>query len=50
MDETRFVVSDAAWSRIEPLLVGKQGDRGVTGKDNRVFLEAVLWRVRTGLP
>lgn len=50
MDDTRFVVSDAAWLRIEPLLVGRQGDRGATGKDNRLFLEAVLWRVRTGLP
>ena len=29
---------------------GKEGDAGVTGKDNRLFLEAVLWRVRTGLP
>lgn len=50
MDETRFVVSDAAWLRVEPLLVGRQGDRGATGKDNRLFLEAILWRVRTGLP
>ena len=29
---------------------GKQGDSGATGKDNRLFPEAVLWRVRTGLP
>ena len=50
MDATRFMVSDAAWTRIEPHLAGRQGDRGATGKDNRLFLEAVLWRVRTGLP
>ena len=36
--------------RIAPLLPGKPGDRGRTAKDNRLFLEAVLWRVRTGAP
>ena len=29
---------------------GKASDRGVTTRDNRLFVEAVLWRVRTGLP
>lgn len=28
----------------------KVGDRGRSGKDNRLFLEAVLWIVRTGSP
>lgn len=46
----RFVISDAAWEQVAPILPGKPGDRGVTAKDNRLFLEAVLWRVRTGLP
>lgn len=46
----RFVVSDAAWEQVAPILPGKAGDRGVTAKDNRLFLEAVLWRARTGLP
>ena len=32
------------------MLPGKASDSGVTAKDNRLFLEAVLWRVRTGLP
>jgi len=50
MDEDRFVISDDVWVRMEPHLPGKEGDRGATGKDNRLFLEAVLWRVRTGLP
>ena len=49
MDEQRFVISDDVWARLGPLLPGKQGDSGATGKDNRLFLEAVLWRVRTGL-
>jgi transposase len=46
----RFVISDAAWEQVAPILPGKPGDRGVTAKDNRLFLEAVLWRARTGLP
>ena len=50
MDEQRFVISDDVWGRLRPLLPGKPGDSGATGKDNRLFLEAVLWRVRTGLP
>ena len=33
-----------------PLLPGKATDPGATGKDDRLFLEAVLWRVRTGVP
>ena len=50
MDEQRLAVSDEAWARLEPHLRGKKSDSGVTGKDNRLFLEAVLWRVRTGSP
>ena len=50
MDEERFVISDELWVKIAPLLPGKSGDRGATGRDNRLFLEAVLWRVRTGSP
>src|SRR4051794_15503892 len=50
MDRERFVVSDTVWEKIEALLPGKKSDRGVTAKDNRLFLEAVLWRARAGLP
>ncbi len=44
------MVSDAVWEKVASLLPGKASDPGVTGKDNRLFLEAVLWRVRTGSP
>ena len=47
---SRFVVSDAAWEKVAPLLPGKASDPGATARDNRLFLEAVLWRVRTGVP
>ena len=30
--------------------LGKVTDRGRSGKDNRLFLEAVLWIARTGSP
>jgi transposase len=50
MDQDRFVVSAAVWAKIALLLPGQATDPGATGKDNRLFLEAVLWRVRTGSP
>ena len=46
----RAVLNDAQWERIAPLLPGKVGDPGRSGDDNRLFLEAVLWVVRTGAP
>jgi transposase len=50
MRSERFVVSDAQWQVLAPLLPGQASDCGVTARDNRLFLEAVLWRVRTGAP
>ena len=50
MNKDRFVLNEAVWQRIAPHLPGKASDRGVTATDNRLFLEAVLWRVRTGSP
>ncbi len=46
----RRVLSDAQWARIAPLLPGKAGDPGRTADDNRLFVEAVFWIVRTGSP
>ena len=50
MNEQWFVVSDVLWQRLEPYLPGKASDAGAKAKDNRLFLEAVFWRVRTGSP
>ena len=50
MNEDRTVLTDAMWARIEHILPGKAADPGVTAADNRQFLEAVLWRIRTGSP
>ena len=46
----RKMLRDDQWARIEQLLPGKATDRGVTAKDNRRFVEAVLWIMRTGSP
>ena len=46
----RLLLLDDQWHRIEPLLHGKASDRGVTAKDNRLFVEAILWIARTGAP
>jgi transposase len=46
----RRVLSDAQWAQVAPLVPGKAGDPGRSGADNRRFLEAVLWIVRTGAP
>ena len=46
----RTVLRDDQWSRIEQFLPGKATDCGVTAKNNRLFVEAVLWIIRTGSP
>jgi transposase len=43
-------LSDKQWERIAPELPGKVGDPGATARDNRLFVEAVLWIARTGAP
>ena len=45
---TRRVLTDAQWAVIEPYCRGKITDPGQTGRDPRLFVEAVLWIVRTG--
>ena len=44
----RYELSDAQWARIAELLPGKKGDRGRTAKDNRIFVDGVLWVLRSG--
>ena len=46
----RTVLSDTQWDRIKGLVPGKESDRGVTGRNNRLFVESVLWVARTGAP
>src|SRR6476646_8103336 len=46
----RFGLRDDQWARIKNLLPGREGSVGVTAADNRLFVEAVLYRFRTGMP
>src|SRR4051794_34118808 len=46
----RYSMRDDQWERIQDLLPGRVGHVGVTAKDNRLFVEAVLYRYRTGVP
>jgi len=46
----RHALSDRQWEAIKDLLPGKAGDVGVTAKDNRLFVDAVLYQYRTGIP
>ena len=46
----RYEITDENWERIRDLLPGKAGDPGRTAKDNRLFINAVLWVARTGAP
>ena len=46
----RDVLTDAQWAKIEPQCLGKRSDPGRSGRNNRLFIEAVLWIARTGSP
>ena len=46
----RHAISDEDFDRIKDLLPGRAGTRGVRAKDNRLFVDAVLWIGKTGSP
>lgn len=46
----RYGLRDEQWERIKDLLPGREGHVGVNAKDNRLFMEAVLYRYRAGIP
>ena len=45
---SRQELSDRIWAKMEQHLPGKVTDPGRTGRDNRQFMEAILWLARTG--
>ena len=47
---SRYALSDAHWERIKDLLPGQAGQPGATARDNRLFVDAVLYRYRAGIP
>lgn len=46
----RYALRDDQWERIKDLLPGRDDTVGVTARDNRLFVEAVLYRYRAGIP
>ena len=46
----RYGLRDDQWERIKDLLPSREGSVGVTAADNRLFVEAVLYRYRAGIP
>src|ERR1700720_1149298 len=45
----RFGLRDDQWERIKDFLPGREGHVGGTAADNRLFVDAVLYRYRTGI-
>ena len=46
----RHDISDATWELLEPHLIGGKGTWGGNARDNRQFIDAVFWILRSGAP
>lgn len=46
----RHALTDEQWDRIKDLVPGKDGDPGRSGSNNRLFIDAVLYVLKTGVP
>ena len=46
----RYALRDDPWERIKDFLPGRAGPVGGTAADNRLFVDAVLYRYRAGVP
>lgn len=45
----RYALRDDQWDRIKDWLPGREGHVGGTAKDNRLFVDAVVYRYRAGI-
>lgn len=50
MAQTRYALTDEQWAQIADTLPGRDGSVGVTAKNNRRFVDAVVYKFRTGIP
>lgn len=46
----RHEINDEQWKRLETLLPGREGTSGKRARDNRAFINAVVWIGKTGGP
>ena len=46
----RYALRDDQWLKIKDFLPGREGHVGGTAPDNRLFVDAVIYRYRTGIP
>lgn len=46
----RYALTDVQWELIKDLLPGSAGHVGRPAADNRLFVDAVLYRYRAGIP
>ncbi len=46
----RHDLSDKVWKLLEAHLPGREGSWGGIARDNRQFINAVFWIIRTGAP
>ena len=46
----RYALRDDQWLKIKDVLPGREGHVGGTAADNRLFVDAVIYRYRTGIP
>ena len=48
--QRRHELTDEQYKKIEDLLPGRPGHVGVTAKNNRTFINGVIWIFKTGAP
>jgi transposase len=46
----RKLLTNGMWSKLEALLPSERGRKSRPSKDNRLMLEGMLWKMRTGSP
>lgn len=49
-DYHRHDISYEVWCLLEPFLPGRKGTWGGNARDNRKFINAIFWILRTGAP
>lgn len=46
----RHSLRDDQWEKIQGFLPGREGSVGSNAKNNRLFIDAVIYRYKTGIP